>query len=144
MSLRCWASAGLNDCANGDEADLTFVQTQKMQCLYYYHFIHIRICENIFSQSDSFQANRQVAVLQIYRHLDFWVTNCKFLIWNYFYFFFYTYRLLPRPTIPTSSPVSQFYMRWEKLGNLGNVGLGALVRQQNHFSHERWWFSSPG
>ena len=28
-SLRCWAFVWLNDCANGDEADFTFVQTQK-------------------------------------------------------------------------------------------------------------------
>ena len=29
IALRCWAFAWLNDCANGDEADITFVQTQK-------------------------------------------------------------------------------------------------------------------
>ena len=34
-SLRCWAFAWLNDCANGDEADFTYVQTQKTQSLYY-------------------------------------------------------------------------------------------------------------
>ena len=34
-SLRCWASAWLNDCANGDEADFTFFQTQKAQSHYY-------------------------------------------------------------------------------------------------------------
>ena len=29
LSLRCWAFSLLNDCVNGDEADLTVVQTQK-------------------------------------------------------------------------------------------------------------------
>ena len=28
-SLHCWAFAWLNDCANGDEADFTYVQTKK-------------------------------------------------------------------------------------------------------------------
>ena len=28
-SLHCWAFAWLNDCANGDKADFTYVQTQK-------------------------------------------------------------------------------------------------------------------
>ena len=35
LSFRCWAFAWLNDCANGDEANVTFVQTQKTQSLYY-------------------------------------------------------------------------------------------------------------
>ena len=35
LSLCCWAFAWLNDCANGDEADFTYVQTQKTQSLYY-------------------------------------------------------------------------------------------------------------
>ena len=33
-SLRCWAFAWINDCANGDVADFTYVQTQKTQSLY--------------------------------------------------------------------------------------------------------------
>ena len=47
LSLRCWAFAWLNDCANGDEADVTFVQTRKTQSRYYFvnafHFdlIHV-------------------------------------------------------------------------------------------------------
>ena len=36
-SLHCWAFAWLNDCANGDEADFTYVQTQKTQSHYYIH-----------------------------------------------------------------------------------------------------------
>ena len=31
-----WAFPWLNDCANGDEADFTFVQTQQTQSLYYF------------------------------------------------------------------------------------------------------------
>ena len=39
LSLRCWAFAWLNDCANGDEADVnTFVQTRKSQNLYLLNF----------------------------------------------------------------------------------------------------------
>ena len=34
LSLCCWAFAWLNDCINGDEADVTFVQTRKTQSLY--------------------------------------------------------------------------------------------------------------
>ena len=34
LSLRCWAFAWLNDCANGNETDVTFVQTRKTQSLY--------------------------------------------------------------------------------------------------------------
>ena len=34
LLLRCWAFAWLNDCTNGDEADVAFVQTQKTQSLY--------------------------------------------------------------------------------------------------------------
>ena len=37
-SLHCRAFAWLNDCANGDEAELTFVQTQKTQSLYCVHY----------------------------------------------------------------------------------------------------------
>ena len=37
-SLRCWAFVWLNDWANGDEADFTFVQTQKTQSLYYDYY----------------------------------------------------------------------------------------------------------
>ena len=33
LSLRCWPFAWLNDCANGNEADFMFVQTQKTQSL---------------------------------------------------------------------------------------------------------------
>ena len=52
LSLCCWAFTWLNDCANDDEAEVTFVQTRKMQSLYYHitsllkvyklllHFIH--------------------------------------------------------------------------------------------------------
>ena len=29
LSLHCWVFAWLNDCANGDEADVSFLQTQK-------------------------------------------------------------------------------------------------------------------
>ena len=35
VPLRCKVFARLNNCANGDEADVSFVQTQKTQSLYY-------------------------------------------------------------------------------------------------------------
>ena len=38
-SLHCWAFAWLNDCANGDEADFTYVQTQKTQSHYCVIFV---------------------------------------------------------------------------------------------------------
>ena len=37
MPLRCKVFARLNNCANCDEADVSFVQTQKTQSLYYVH-----------------------------------------------------------------------------------------------------------
>ena len=49
LSLHCWAFTWLNDCANDDEADITFVQTRKTQSLYYLGFVycHFYVCKRI-------------------------------------------------------------------------------------------------
>ena len=48
LSLCCWAFAWPNNCANGDETDITFIWTQKLQSLYY-------VCEANFDKTVCFK-----------------------------------------------------------------------------------------
>ena len=74
LSLRCWASAWLNDCANGDEADLTFIQTQK------------RKVSNII-QKPYILATLQTKITR--RKLNSGKANWTKGLWFWFFFFFF-------------------------------------------------------
>ena len=50
--LHCCAFAWLNDCANGDEADFTYVQTQKTQSLIT-HLVQFSMCTAIINWFDN-------------------------------------------------------------------------------------------
>ena len=77
-SLRCWAFVWLNDCANGDEADFTFVQTQKTQSLYY-RFVSFRVANSTMQlRIIESQKVQNGGILQIYNGVNKWGYICSY------------------------------------------------------------------
>ena len=66
MPLRCKVFARLNNCANGDEADVSFVQTQKTQSHYYLvNNINLNHFENIRDIMKRFYMHASVSTASI-------------------------------------------------------------------------------
>ena len=78
MSLCCWGFAWLNDCANGDEADLMFVQTQKKTPL-------IKVSNMVFESTEVlwlFMTRIKCSQYWFVIYTEFKGSN-HMLIWNY-------------------------------------------------------------
>ena len=86
LSLRCWAFAWLNDCANGDEADFTFVQTQQTQSLYFFNLTFFQFkSESTTSRSRSNVIKYCISLI-LFFILEY--TSSPFLFTDYPLYFF--------------------------------------------------------
>ena len=140
-SLHCWAFAWLNDRVNGDEADFTYVQTQKTQSHYYtiifsnrklyvyLHFVQIQL------EKESVPCSVQLLFLswvncfpspEIFTHVKRFVLRTEDFI-SYWY---------PAAVTP-SGGVSQFQraMFFEVAGHIRDL--------ENKFLHRGWWLAPP-
>ena len=86
LLLRCWAFAWQNDCANGDEADFMFVQTQKMQSLY---------CVLIITHESKVESSPNLSMYSMCDSLC--LCTDAYISWDYFHAWITT--VLPFPPI---------------------------------------------
>ena len=83
MPLRCKVFARLNNCANCDEADVSFVQTQKTQSLYFVWVYHpaVRTISNSRAKDCLSRAKPYTAVrISIFTHNTVAIMNHWFTI----------------------------------------------------------------